>query len=194
MTPSEYTLFEKTGSLIVQWMRPTLPVEIKVLSIGLLVLLPFLFFFRAPFARFADRYLHVHWSPKIFGILAPTVSLVCGFLLLFVKEPEGMIYWNLGTTGVSVKSPNGNAALNWSEIDAATFDTQSPEPATLVLKSKEGRNVWLVLSWVEPEHQDKVIDFINQATDNRFNLAGIPEEQEETEDDELPSPTGFHTK
>ncbi len=103
-----------------------------------------------------------------------------------------MVYWGLGTQGVSIKTPKGNAALRWSNVDSAAYDTHTPEAGTLVLRSKEGASVWLALSWLEPNHQDKVIDFINRATDNRFKLEAVPET--ETENDALPSPTEFLTK
>jgi hypothetical protein len=31
--------------------------------------------FVEPISRFADRHLHIHWTPKIYGILAPTLSV-----------------------------------------------------------------------------------------------------------------------
>lgn len=172
MGPNEYEFFEQAGSIVVKWMGPTFPIEITYIAVAFLAILPFLFFFRRPFARFADRHLHIHWSPNVFGILAPTLSLVCGVLLVFSKEPKGMIYWDLEPTGLSVKSPNGTAAMKWTEIDSAAFDERRPEKSTLVFKTKSGRELWLELSWLEPENQNTLLAFINRSTQNRFNLPG----------------------
>lgn len=188
MTIGEYTFFEQPGSTIVEWMEPVLPIEIKVISLLLLATMPLLLLFRVPFAHFADRHLHIHGSPRLFGTGAVILSLAGGILLLFVKEPRTAIYWNFGNTGVSVKSPNGTAGLKWSDVDVGAYDDKSPEPATLTLKSKDGKTVWLVLSWMEPLHQEKVVAFINKATNNKFNLAVLPREETETEDDEPLSP------
>jgi hypothetical protein len=168
---SDYSILEEAGTFIVEWARPTLPIEIKAIALLLLAILPFLYIFRDPFARFADRHLHIHWSPKTFGVLAPAISLACATLLLFVKEPGGMIFWNLDATKVSVKSPNGSAAMNWDDVDSAVFNEKSPEKSTLVLKTKNGKELWLILSWLYPVHQEKAIDFINQSTHHRFNLS-----------------------
>ena len=94
MIPGEYTLYEEAGSLIVEWMKPVLPIEIKVISLLFLVAMPLLFIFRGTFARFADRHLHIPANTKVFGILAPSISLVCGVLLIFAREPQAMTYWN----------------------------------------------------------------------------------------------------
>ncbi len=188
MIPSEYTLYEEAGSLIVEWMKPVLPIEIKVISLLFLVAMPLLFIFRGTFARFADRHLHIHANPKVFGILAPSISLVCGVLLIFAREPQAMTYWNFGTEGISVKNPNGTAALPWTAVENAAYDEQSPEKATLVLKSKEGKKVALVLSWIFPEHQNKILGFINDATNHRFSLPAVEDPEEEADGDEVPLP------
>lgn len=179
MALGEYDVFEEGGSLLVRWMEPSLPVEIKVMSVCLLAVLPFLYFFRGPIARFADRHLHIHWSPNVFGVLAPVLSLICGALLLFVKPPAGMIYWDLEPTGVFVKSPSGTAHLAWDDVDSAAFDDKSREKSTLVLKTKNGRELHLVLSWLGSVHREKAIDCINRYTHNRFNIPFKPTEPEE---------------
>lgn len=188
MPLNEYELSEHAGSLLVEWMKPTLPIEIKMICLGVLVLLPFLFIFRRPIARFSDRHLHIHWSPTVFGILAPLMSLVCGVLLFFVREPAPKIFWGLGPIGITVKTPNGPTSLRWSDVDSAAYDAQNPEKTTLVLKSKEGQNIQLVLAWVAPEHQDKILGFINQSTKNRFNLKALEEPEDESDNDEIPFP------
>ena len=179
MALGEYDVFEEGGSLLIRWMEPSLPVEIKVVAVGLLAVLPFLYFFRGPIARFADRHLHIHWSPNVFGILAPALSLVCGILLLFVKNPTGMIYWDLEPAGAFVKSPSGAAHLEWDDVDSAVFDEKSHEKSTLVLKTKKGQELRLVLSWLESVHREKAIDYINRSTHNRFNIPFKPTEPEE---------------
>ena len=188
MFPGEYTLYEETGSLIVEWMKPVLPIEMKVISLLFLAVMPLLFIFRGAFARFADRHLHIHASPKVFGVLAPSISLVCGALLIFARDPQAMTYWNFGTEGLSVKNPNGIATLPWTEVDSVAYDDQSPEKATLVLKSSGGKKVTLVLSWIYTEHQDKILEFIRQATHQRFSLPAVEGPDEETDDDEVPWP------
>ncbi|MBL0058688.1 MAG: hypothetical protein IPP35_06195 [Elusimicrobia bacterium] len=173
MNPAmEYTLTEQAGSILVEWMGLTLPVEIKYIALALLVLLPFLFLFRRAIARFADRHLHIHWSPKVYGLGAPVLSILCGLLLYFAKEPETMIAWNLGENGVYVKSPNGKAKMDWAEIETAVYPEpkSKPDMEALVLKSKDGRQVWMDFSGLAPEHEETVLDFINRSTNNRFNL------------------------
>ena len=192
MIPGEYTLYEEAGSLIVEWMKPVLPIEMKVISLLFLAVMPLLFIFRGAFARFADRHLHIHASPKVFGVLAPTISLACGILLLFVQEPKATTYWNFGTEGVSVKNPNGVATLPWTAVDSIAYDDQSPEKATLVLKSSGGKKVTFVLSWIYPEHQDRILEFIHNATHHRFSLPAVEGPEEEADDDEVPWPIKSH--
>jgi len=188
MIPGEYTLYEEAGSMIVEWMKPVLPMEIKVIALLFLITMPLLFIFREAFARFADRHLHIHASPKVFGVLAPSISLVCGTLLIFARDPQAMTYWNFGTEGLSVKNPNGIATLPWTEVDSVAYDDQSPEKDTLVVKSSGGKKVTLVLSWIYPEHQDKILEFIRQVTHQRFSLPAVEDPDEEPDDDEGPLP------
>jgi hypothetical protein len=185
MIPSEYILFEKAGTLVVEWMEPPFPAEIKVLAVGLLALMPFLFYFRSPIARFADRYLHIHGSPKTVGLLAPALSLLCGVTLFFVREPRRIILWDLETFGISVKTPHERGSLFWKDVSAAAYDTKPPTHETLVLSSKDNQSVRLDLSMVEPTHQEKIIDFINRSTANRFHLTSVPDSPDESEENDL---------
>lgn len=165
-------MMEQAGSLVIQWTGPTLPIEFKFISLGLLATLPLLFFFRRGVARFADRHLHIHWSPLAFGIVAPLLSLACGVFLLFANLPPRLSILDLGKEGVSIKTSNGQSQIKWDEIASATFDLPSPKSdnATLVLKSKDGHASWLPLSWLPLSYQEKVLAFINTATENRFQL------------------------
>lgn len=188
MPLNEYELSEHAGSLLVEWMKPTLPIEIKMICLGVLVLSPFLFIFRRPIARFADRHLHLHWNPTVFGVLAPLISMIGGGLLFFAQAPARKYYWDLKPKGITVKTPNGPASLLWSDVDSAAYDAQNSEKTTLVLKSREGQNIQLVLAWVTSEHQDKILGFINQSTKNRFNLKALEEPEDESDNDEIPFP------
>lgn len=173
MTPAvEYTLTEQAGSILVEWMGPTLPIEIKYILLALLVLMPFLFFFRHSIARFADRHLHIHWGPIAYAVGAPVLSILCGILLCFDKGPETMIAWNLRENGVYVKSPNGKAEMAWAEVQTAVYPEPKSKPdiAALVLKTKDGRQVWLDFSGLAPEHEATILAFINRSTNNRFTL------------------------
>lgn len=174
----EYEITQQIGTLSVQWTGATLPGEITYISLFLLAVLPFLFFFRGFVSQFADRHLHIHWSPRVFGIGAPVISLVCGILLYFAHIPPQISTWELGPEGVSVNSSNGQAKINWAETETVGFDTGTPntEKSSLILKSKDGHEVWLPLSWLLPDHQEKILSFINASTGNRFQL---PEHLEE---------------
>lgn len=191
MTPSgEYEMMEKAGSLFIQWTGPTVPIEFTFISLVLLATLPFLFYFRGGVARFADRHLHVHWSPLAFGIAAPLLSLACGTFLLFTNLPPRLSILDLGRDGVSVKTSNGQSQINWDEITSATFDSLSTKSdnTTLVLKSKDSHALWLPLSWFPLDHQEKILAFINTATGNRFHLP------ERLEDSPAPPPDSISVR
>lgn len=180
-----YTFTEESGSIVVEWMTRTLPVELQYFALGLLVVLPFMFVFRGAFSRFADQHLHIHGSPKIFGVLAPCLSLLSGLTLFFVREPRRIILWDLEMFGISVETPHERGSLFWKDVSAAAYDTKTPTQATLVLSSKGNQSVRLDLSKVEPTHQDKIIDFINRSTANRFHLTYIPDSPEDSEENDL---------
>ena len=42
---SDYSILEEAGTFIVEWARPTLPIEIKAIALLLLAILPFLYIF-----------------------------------------------------------------------------------------------------------------------------------------------------
>jgi hypothetical protein len=180
----EYSIDQEAGALAIQWMGASLPGEILVLSIFFLALMPFLFFFRRGVATFAHRHLHIHWSPQVFGLIAPALSIVCASLLLFVKEKTPVVRWDLGTESISVRSLERTVSLLWTDV--ATAIDSSPEAGAgtaLFLKTSKGEELWLPLSWLTPEHRGMVVDFINDATQNRFGLSFSPPETEDDEDE-----------
>jgi hypothetical protein len=175
----EYEIIEQAGTISVQWTGPSLPGELTVLALALLAILPFLFIFRHAVARFADRHLHIHWTPRVFGIGAPLLSLICGILLFGARVPPNVATWHLGINGISIQSSNGQTEIEWAETAEAVFDTHPPsEKSSLILKSKDGGSVWIPLSWFIPNHQEKILSFINRSTENRF---GLPQSLEEVE-------------
>jgi hypothetical protein len=136
-----------------------------------LAVLPLLFVFRGPVARFAGRHLHVSVAPRTLALGAPVLSLLCGGLLIFYRPPEVMIQWRLDAAGISVQSLNGAAEMKWSELGSAALDPRNPRPdeAALVLTSKDGRELWLVLAWLTDTHREKVLGYIRHAAPGRFN-------------------------
>ncbi|MBK8574306.1 MAG: hypothetical protein IPN90_01045 [Elusimicrobia bacterium] len=180
MGPSEYMILKQPGFLFVEWMSPTFPIEIKVTLIGLLTVLPFLFIFRGPVTRFADRHMHIHWSSNVIGIGAPLISLLCGVFLFFVKAPEGLVSWEMDEQGIKVISASGKANMEWEKVESALVEPNNQSEKTLVLKSKEGQTIFLFLSWLEPLHQDLALSSIDQFTGHRFKFP-VDDDSEEDE-------------
>jgi hypothetical protein len=148
--------------------------------------------FRGAFSRFADRHLHIHWTPKIYGILAPTLSVVCAMILLLAKTPSRSISWELDTTGVSVRSPEGEADLKWPELASVQFEPVSEGKFTLVLTSTKGRILRLDISQIDGALQEKIVEWIG----HHFRLdSSLPDFTDETDlDDDLPPPPSSSPK
>jgi hypothetical protein len=117
MIPSgEYEMMEQAGSLVIQWTGPTLPIEFKFISLGLLATLPLLFSSGGGVARFADRHLHIHWSPLAFGIVAPLLSLACGFFFCLQICPPAFRFWIWERKGFQSKPQTVNLRLNGTRL------------------------------------------------------------------------------
>lgn len=169
----EYFLSDEAGVLRVDWIGSTLPVELKVIALGLLILMPILFIFRRPLAAFADRHMHIHLSPTVYGVIAPIVSLGCGTFLIFVREPSQIMSMTLDQKGVSVTAGDKTSTTAWNDIATAVVldPKQARDGGGLVLTTKSGGQNRLPIFRMAFEHQDKVVQRINTETNNRFALS-----------------------
>lgn len=192
MIAHPYTFTEDSGSLVVEWISRTLPIELRFLALGLLVLLPLLFVFRGPISRFADRHLHIHWSPKVYGILAPIVSVMCALILLFARTPSPSTTWKFNNEGVSVVAPEGTTDLKWPDLASVHFEPVAKEKFTLVLTSIKGPVIRLEIFRIDGSLQEKIVEWVG----HRFRLeASLPEiPDEEDLDDALSSPPSSSPK
>lgn len=186
MIARPYTFSEEADSIVVEWMTRTIPIELHFLALGLLVLLPLLFVFRAPFSRFADRHLHVHWTPKVYGILAPLLSVACAMILLFAKTPSPSTTWKFDNEGVSVKAPEATTALKWPDLASVNFEPVKKGKFTLVLTSTKGPVIRLEIFRIDGSLQEKIVEWVG----HRFRLdSSLPDFTDEADlDDDLPPP------
>jgi hypothetical protein len=181
MLSQGYTLREWADNLQVFWMSPALPFPLKLGAIFLLIVLPFVFYFRVPLAAFASRQLHIPLSPRGVGIGAPILSALAGVVLLFSRAQTPVIDWRFGPAGLSAKTLNGMVEMKWEDVASARWDERehSKSKASLVFLSKDGKEAWLVLYWITPEHRAKVMNFIKPRARGLFNLPELPPEPEE---------------
>lgn len=187
-----YTFTEESGSILVEWMSWTLPVELQYFALGLLIVLPFLFVFRGAFSRFADRHLHIHWPPKVYGILAPVLSVICGTILLLARPVQPFTTWKLDNEGISVRAPEGTTDLKWSDLGAVQFEPVSKGNFTLVLTTKNGEILRLPLFQIDGSLQEKIVEWVG----HHFRLdSSLPDVADELDLDEpLPSPPSAFPK
>lgn len=168
---NDYSIFESSGTMLFQWMTPSLPGEIRALCVGLLALSPFLFLFRGALAPFARKHLHLGFvSPDRLAWAAPALSLIAALGLWLGRPSPPMIQWRLGPASFELKSANGVAAMRWDEVERVRFDERSPTPekAAMILTSKSGKEAWFVLSWLRPEHREKLILEVNARAPGRL--------------------------
>lgn len=184
MTPN-YEIIEQAGTLLIEWPTATLPLEIKILASIVLFATPFLYFFRNGISRFAIKHLHFPFGPKVYGLAAPILSLACGVILFFNRDPKPAATWTLTPEGAAVVTVEKRVKMDWKDVETATQPPPKPgdSSAPIVLKSKDGKELWLPMAWLELEHQQKVIEFINRATASKYKLA-LPSESDET----IPAP------
>ncbi len=166
-------MIELKDALIFLWMLPSLSGGWRGACLGLLAVLPFLFLFRRPAAAFAGK--HLHWTgvtPKTLGLLAPSLSILAGTLLWFTRQPQPAIQWHLTREGAVLKSVNGETSLRWPDVESVTFDVRSPSPenASLIVKTKDGKEAWFVLSWLQPAHREKLLSWINAQAPGKLGV------------------------
>jgi hypothetical protein len=157
---NSYTISETQKVLAVIWGSPSLPEGLRWGCVFLLTLLPALFLFRLQIARGAARFVpNIAPSPRTVGLLAPGLSLLLGGLLWFTQPSEPLIEWIFSPEGVFLKSPRGAVRLRWDEIASIRLDDRNPDPelASLILKTKDGREAWIILEWLEPLHREKIL-------------------------------------
>ncbi len=100
-----------------------------------------------------------------FWLAAGGIAFAAGALLFagtFIKPPSQR--WNVDAAGVRVTSPESTALVPWEELQTVRVDRQSGklDRASLVLKDKAGKETWLVMSWLIPQHRRKMIDILNR--------------------------------
>ncbi len=169
-----YTILEVADTLLFMWMAPTWPATARFFLLALLVGLPILFVFRRPAAEFGARHMHFTFlTPRIIGLGAPALSLAAGLGLWLARPAPPLIQWRLDKEGVTLQSPNGKSSMKWSEVVSIQFDERSPEPekAAVVLKTKDGREAWFILSWLQQVHREKLLSWINNHAPVRLGAA-----------------------
>jgi len=167
-----YTLFEKGAELTLRWMSPTLPLFFAILAGAGVLLLPLAFFFRTPVAAWTARHLHWRLTPRALAFLAPGLSIVCAVGLFFARPARPVIEWRFNNDGFEIQSLNGAARMKWAEVASARFDDRAPDiqKASLVLKSADNREAWLILEWLVPAHREKVLARISAGLPRKVKL------------------------
>ena len=171
-----YSITAWADHLQVVWMSPALPAALKGSLVLLLLLFPILFFFRVRLAGFMAQHMHMPVSPRGLGIGAPLLSIAAGITLFFARPATPAIEWKFDTTGFLARSINGAVSMKWDDVASARLDERDPQQdkASLVLKSKEGKEAWLVLHWLQPQHRTQVMAFLKPLAEGRFSLPDLP--------------------
>jgi hypothetical protein len=146
MLRPNYTMVETAGDLTVRWDAPSLPPAFLGLGLALLVIGLAAAFLRKPLVR-ALQAQGGAWLTSKRAVGAGLAVAFAGLAFsLLAGSGKSFIRWDIGAESVRVQSLNRKA-----DPDAA-----------LVLTNSDGKDMWLVLKWLLPDHRLAVIEALGR--------------------------------
>jgi hypothetical protein len=82
--------------------------------------------------------------------------------LVISRPPETLVRWTFDPEGLRMTSLTGEASARWADLAGARFDERErgAEDASLVLTRRDGREMYVVLRWLVPDHQRKLLTWV----------------------------------
>jgi hypothetical protein len=181
MLKPTYVIVSKPESVSVIWPSPSLPgwalpAGIAVVCVGVAVVL---------FRKRLAAQLKGRCNPKVLLGAGVAMSLT-GLLAVALAGPQKpFIVWAMTPAELAVKSLNGESHLAWKDVESIRLDEREPrvENASLAVKGKDGRTIWLVMKWLIPQHRSEIL----AALTRRAPAAAEPVVQNKTYQEKLRS-------
>jgi hypothetical protein len=162
MLRPNYTMVETAGDLTVRWDAPSLPPAFLGLGLALLVIGLAAAFLRKPLVR-ALQAQGGAWLTSKRAVGAGLAVAFAGLAFsLLAGSGKSFIRWDIGAESVRVQSLNGDLTFPWRSVRAARLDRKADPDAALVLTNSDGKDMWLVLKWLLPDHRLAVIEALGR--------------------------------